>query len=69
MENIIVTKCNVPRALEPLEFKKVFEKYGINAALFDNSSDAVTAALSNDGVCAVCGSLYLIGEVRKAFKS
>ncbi len=68
-KKIVVTKCDVPRSLEVDEYKKAFEINGINATVCENSAEAVRRALENDGVCAVCGSLYLIGEVRKVFKT
>lgn len=67
-KKIIVTKCDVPRSLEPSEYKKVFEKYGVDAMICETSREAMNAALASEGICAVCGSLYLIGEVRKEFK-
>ncbi len=68
-KNIIITKCKLPRALDPYEYKKVFEKLGVKAEVCECSEEAVKMALERNGICAVCGSLYLIGEVRHAFKN
>ena len=65
--DIIVTKPDVPRALEPSEYKKIFQEYGVNAYAVENSVSAVKLGLEHGGICAVCGSLYLIGEIRSEF--
>ena len=68
-KDIIITKPSEVRSLEPDEFKKIFAEIGVNALVVPNPEDAVNTALKKGGVCAVCGSLYLIGEIRKKFKN
>ena len=68
-KRIIVTAPNIPRALKPSEYAKYFKKKTGEIFVFDNPVKAVEKALEFDGVCAVCGSLYLVGEIRSYFKS
>lgn len=66
---IIVTKPDVPRALEPSDYAEYFKKAGAQTRIIESPVEAVNYVLENTkNVCAVCGSLYLIGEVRSSFK-
>ena len=68
-KRVIVTAPDIPRALAPEEYAKYFENYVEEIYVVQNPIEAVEKALGFDGVCAVCGSLYLVGEIRSHFKS
>ena len=68
-KRVVVTAPDIPRALEPLEYAKYFENYVPEIYTVQNPVKAVEKALEFNGVCAVCGSLYLVGEIRSHFKS
>lgn len=68
-DDIIVTNVNDLRALHPNEYKNIFAKFGVSAKVIEDPETAVNTALNKDGICAVCGSLYLVGEIRNKFKS
>ncbi len=68
-KRVIVTAPDIPRALEPSEYAKYFKNYVPEIYTVQNPIKAVEKALEFDGICAVCGSLYLVGEIRSYFKS
>ncbi len=64
---IIITELDMARSFDSFELAEKFSGYGITADIVRNPSEAVMRALSQSDVCAVCGSLYLAGEVRKKY--
>ncbi len=68
-KRVIVTAPDIPRALKPSEYARYFENYVPEIYTVQTPVKAVEKALEFDGVCAVCGSLYLVGEIRSHFKS
>ncbi len=65
---VIVTKVNLPRCVNPKKLCKEFEQHGIYPIIIKDPVKASKAALSlsfNNRTPVVCGSLYLMGEVRK----
>lgn len=68
-KRVIVTAPDIPRALEPEKYAEYFKKYVPEIYVVKNPVKAVQKALEFKGVCAVCGSLYLVGEIRSHFKS
>lgn len=67
-DSIVVTELDMARAANAEFFAAEFEKCGKAVKIIKNPFEAIEYALSKSEVCAVCGSLYLIGEVRKRFK-
>ena len=68
-KRIVVTAPDIPRALEPEVYAEYFKNHVSEIYTVQNPEEAVKKALEFDGVCAVCGSLYLVGEIRTRFKS
>lgn len=66
-KNIIITEPDVPRALSSSDYESVFNSFGIYPVVISDVRCAVDEGLKSGGICAVCGSLYLIGEVRSIF--
>ncbi|MDO5396636.1 MAG: folylpolyglutamate synthase/dihydrofolate synthase family protein [bacterium] len=70
-ERIYCTELDMPRCGSAEELASIAEKSGKTAVVVKNPVDAVKAALAeadSDTLVAVCGSLYLAGEVRKYYR-
>lgn len=65
-KSIIVTEIDMPRCTKAEVYANEFKKYGIEPKIIKNPFEAIDTALKESDICAVCGSLYLIGEVRKS---
>ena len=64
-EKVILTELRTPRSLNVAELNKLSEDIRLQSQIFDNSSEALRAALSkinNDSFLLVTGSHYLAGE-------
>jgi dihydrofolate synthase/folylpolyglutamate synthase len=64
--HIIVTRIASPRAAEPSAIAEASHR---DVILIENAGEALTEALRvtpPDGLIVVCGSLFLVGEVRQA---
>lgn len=70
VKKLYATRPDNPRAREPLEVARLFERFGIQGVCFAHARQAVQAAMDacepGDAVL-VAGSLYLVGEVRPMF--
>ncbi|RKD27332.1 dihydrofolate synthase / folylpolyglutamate synthase [Caminicella sporogenes DSM 14501] len=67
---IIITKPDNPRALSLEKLMCKIKKYNKKVMAFENIKDAVNKSLSladKDSMILYCGSLYMIGKVRKIF--
>ena len=67
-EKIFCTQLDMPRCETAAELAEKAKRAGVCTSLFDDAYDAVTSALDeadNNTLVAVCGSLYLAGEIRK----
>lgn len=65
--DIIVTGLDMERAVPPSELAESFERWGSAVRIIEKPSEAVRTALEGTGICVVCGSLYLIGDIRRTF--
>lgn len=65
--DIIVTELDMERAVPPSELAESFERWGSAVRIIEKPSEAVRTALEGEGICVVCGSLYLIGDIRRTF--
>ena len=69
-DRLIVTRPQTYRAMPSEKIASVAARYTHNIDIIDNSIDALKHALTladmNDLIC-VAGSLYLVGEIKKAF--
>lgn len=68
-DSVVVTKLDMPRAAACEKYADDFKNCGVKAKIIENPYEAIKYALSKSDVCAVCGSLYLIGEVRGKINS
>lgn len=69
--DFISVRANNPRALSAKELKEVIEVKGKNAVVAESIQEGVKKALEvtqRDEVLVFCGSLYMIGEVRRILK-
>ena len=63
----IVTRIDNPRSVEPGEIAKVAEQAGWSSIVVDSTAEALAKAdqiTSPNGMICVCGSLYLVGEIK-----
>jgi len=67
-DRVIVTEVNYERTIKAEELKEMYARFGIEAEIEKDSVRAVNKGLQKGGICAVCGSLYLAGEIRKVFR-
>lgn len=68
VENVIITKPVSFRALEIEQFKNTIAVYSKNIYEYEDVKSALLKALNTagkNGLVCCCGSLYLVGEVRK----
>ncbi|MEW6455681.1 MAG: folylpolyglutamate synthase/dihydrofolate synthase family protein [Acidobacteriota bacterium] len=68
-ERVILTKANTERAAEPLFIMKISKAKTKNIEIMDNVKLAIeklTKECSDDFVILITGSLYLVGEAKKA---
>jgi dihydrofolate synthase/folylpolyglutamate synthase len=68
-DTLIATRIHSPRTAEPQSFASHAARHGTQAIFADNAAQALELALPHTpprGVICVCGSLYLIGEVKQA---
>ena len=68
-QRVIVTEVDNERTIEAEVLREMYLKYGVSTEVEKDSVSAVKKALEYGGVCAVCGSLYLAGQIRSVFKS
>lgn len=69
---ILVVTPNSIRAKEASDLKKAIIKYNINCKAYENYEKAYEVAISyckTDDLLLVCGSLYMIGDMRKIINS
>jgi len=65
-EKIILTKSSSPRALDPLEMKKLInKKEALVAADVNSALEKARSLAHEDDLILITGSLYLIGELSK----
>ena len=67
---VIATELDMPRCMPATELAKKFRENGVRARAVKNPQSAAVKtvfAAGNDGCAVVCGSLYLVGELRKSF--
>ena len=70
-ERMYCTELDMPRCEKAETLKKYTDHDSMKAEIIKNPVDAVNKALSEadgDTLVAVCGSLYLAGEIRRKFK-
>ncbi len=66
-QQAVATHVDYPRAMLPEELKEMLAAYGVDAVAEEKIPDALERAkqlAGDDGIVLVCGSLYLVGEVR-----
>jgi dihydrofolate synthase/folylpolyglutamate synthase len=67
-QKIIVTKVKNPRTAEPKMIAASAAKFGWDVVCLEDASEALAEAkrlTSNDGLILVCGSLFLVGEMKQ----
>lgn len=72
VEEVLVVEPENKRAMSATEVTDIFKNNGVKAEVFNDTRSAVNEALSRakkDGIVIVCGSLYLVGEVRSLYSS
>ena len=70
-ERMYCTELDMPRCEKAETLKEYADHDSMKAEIIKNPVDAVNKALSEadgDTLVAVCGSLYLAGEIRRKFK-
>jgi dihydrofolate synthase/folylpolyglutamate synthase len=68
-QTIIATRINNPRSTDPRAIAAAVAGKGWNVTTAENAAEALTEArriTPSDGLICVCGSLYLIGEIKQA---
>jgi dihydrofolate synthase/folylpolyglutamate synthase len=68
-QTIIATHINNPRSTDPRAIAAAVAGKGWNVIRAENAAEALTEArriTPPDGLICVCGSLYLIGEIKQA---
>jgi dihydrofolate synthase / folylpolyglutamate synthase len=63
----IVTRIDNPRSVEPEEIAKVAKRAGWDSIVVESTAEALAKAdqiTSPNGMICVCGSLYLVGEIK-----
>ena len=63
----IVTRIDNPRSVEPEEIAKVAKRMGWDSIVVESTAEALAKAdqvTSPNGMICVCGSLYLVGEIK-----
>lgn len=65
--DIIATGLDMERAVPPSELAESFAACGAAVRVIEKPAEAVSTALEGEGICVVCGSLYLIGEIRRLY--
>jgi dihydrofolate synthase/folylpolyglutamate synthase len=71
-EQVIVAHVNHPRATQAAELVASAARYGINALPADSVANAIELAQQitpHNGLICVCGSLYLVGEVKQLIEN
>ncbi|RYF91744.1 MAG: bifunctional folylpolyglutamate synthase/dihydrofolate synthase [Chitinophagaceae bacterium] len=61
------TNAHIPRALPHAELKEIASRHNLLGESFDDVNDAITHALkaaSQDAVIVVCGSFFIVGEIK-----
>ncbi|MFA5140087.1 MAG: folylpolyglutamate synthase/dihydrofolate synthase family protein [Elusimicrobiota bacterium] len=68
---VILARPDSPRALDPAALAPLFEREGVRVLGVERSADRALAAWVRTGapVGAVCGSLYLVGNVLKSLEN
>jgi folylpolyglutamate synthase/dihydropteroate synthase len=73
VERFIAAPVNSPRAETPENLRDIAAKYGANADAGNNMREVLAQAMSEarrDNLAVVCfGSLYLAGDVKRAYES
>jgi dihydrofolate synthase/folylpolyglutamate synthase len=67
-QTIIATRINNPRSTDPRAIAEAVAGRGWNVITAENAAEALTKArrvTPSDGLICVCGSLYLIGEIKE----
>ncbi len=67
-QQVIVARVNNPRSAQPHELAERAAQYGTQALAADSVADAIKLAQQitpHNGLICVCGSLYLVGEVKQ----
>ena len=62
------TNAHIPRALPHEELRSIAAGLGLNGEGYDDVNDAIQAAIEDagkDGLVMVCGSVFVIGEVKE----
>ena len=70
-DEVIFTKADSPRALEPAVLNVRLNRFCKRAITKDNVKDAIYEAVSNcspDSLILITGSLYLVGELMRIYK-
>ena len=68
---VTVTEVNMPRCASADVLRAEFNKYGIDAKIIKDPVTAAKTMLAESGTddfCIACGSLYLVGLLRKELK-
>ncbi len=66
-QKIIATKAKNPRAAEPEKISENAEKFGWEMICIESVNEALAEAMRitpKDGLICVCGSLFLVGEIK-----
>ncbi len=66
-DEVVCTQVDYPRAMPAGELAKLYLDEGVRATAVENRFEALSRALElagEDGVAIVCGSLYLVGDIR-----
>jgi dihydrofolate synthase/folylpolyglutamate synthase len=61
------TKAQIPRAMNEIQLQTLASSFGLNGHHFDNVNIAITSALkqsTKDDLILVCGSVFVVGEVK-----
>jgi dihydrofolate synthase/folylpolyglutamate synthase len=64
--NYAFTKANLPRAMDPVELKKIAENYGLKGDIYINVNEALSTfkeRAKEGDIIIVCGSIFVVGEV------
>ncbi len=70
-KEVVLTKADTPRALEPTIFKEKIKEFFKNIKLVDNLKDALEYARKitpKEGIIIITGSLYLVSDALKILK-
>jgi len=68
-DKIIITTLNSERTLSMEKYAECYLKNGVTPIIEYDVSNAIKKGMSESGICVVCGSLYLVGEVRRLLKN